>query len=100
MIIAVSATAKQKPVVSGQSSVSYPTNTSFSRRPHMSWTGAWSSDVCSSDLDSTPGAGYLTLDGAQISGSMVQVTAGQLSRVGYYTGPSGGANDIDRKSVV
>jgi len=36
----------------------------------------------------------LTLDGTQISGTSVTVSASQLSRVGYATGPSVGSNQI------
>lgn len=44
--------------------------------------------------DSTPGAGYLTLDGVKIAGTYVDVTPGQLDRVAYFAGPSAGANDV------
>lgn len=44
--------------------------------------------------DSTPGAGYLTLDGVKIASRYVDATADELGRVAYFAGPSAGTNDI------
>ena len=46
--------------------------------------------------DATPGhdGGFLTLDGARISGSTVAVPLAQLSRVAYEAGPNAGSNGI------
>lgn len=45
--------------------------------------------------DSTPGDGFLTLDGAHIVGASISVSATDLGRVGYHTGTvDGGTNAI------
>ena len=79
--------ANQKPVVTGQSNVTFNTNQTFNFTSLISASDPDGSVASYSFFDSTPGAGFLTLDGAHISGTSVSVSAAQLSRVG----PPGGA---------
>src|SRR6267154_3718939 len=58
-----------------------------SRRRHTRWTGDWSSDVCSSDLDLTAAGG--TLDGADLIGLNMarRVSDGEQIVVGITSPP-------------
>src|SRR5207244_2912310 len=49
--------------------------------------------------DSTPGQGYLTLDGQRIIGDSVAVSASDLYRVGYYCGDTLGTTPSNSIAV-
>src|ERR1044072_6069242 len=86
--------ANQAPVVTGQSSVSRQTNQSFTFTSLISASDPDGSIASYKFWDTTPGAGFLTLNGSQISGTSVTVSAANLGQVGYFTGGSAGTNSI------
>src|SRR6266540_3950290 len=94
MTVGVTGSSNQRPVVTGPSSVSDPVNTSFGFSSLISASDPDGTVAQYAFFDSTPGAGYLTLDGSKIGGTSVTVLASQLSRVGYYTGSITGSNQI------
>src|SRR5690348_18052466 len=89
-----------------------------SRRRHTSWTGDWSSDVCSSDLPAcraraaapdVPGDAVAQRPGeaaVPVHQQLVELGAGHPSGAGDERGPqealelAAGAGGEDRKSVV
>ena len=83
----------QSPVVTG-SNHTYNTGQQIAVSSLFSASDPDGSVATYSFYDSTAGAGYFTLDGAHISGTSISVSAANLSRVGYFTGPNGGTNDI------
>src|SRR6266481_555989 len=86
--------ANQKPVVSGQSNVTFNTNQTFNFTSLISASDPDGSVASYTFFDSTPGAGFLTQNGTQISGTSVTVSATQLGTIGYSTGSSAGSNQI------
>jgi hypothetical protein len=104
MTINVTATGNQAPTISGPSSVILGTNLSFDETDSL-----FSSLITAADADgsvaayvftdSTPGAGFLTLDGAETTGTSLRVLAADLGHVGYNTGSSAGSNSIAIEAV-
>ncbi len=82
------------PVVTGQSNVSYAQNTAFAFTSLIQATDSDGTVASYQFWDSTPGAGYLTLNGHRISGPTVIVSAANLGQIGYFTGNNGGTNQI------
>src|SRR6266481_7349314 len=85
--------ANQPPVVTG-SNHSFGLNQQIAASSLFSASDPDGSVATYNFYDSTPGAGYFTLDGNHISGSSISVSAANLSRVGYCTSSTAGTNDI------
>jgi hypothetical protein len=92
-------TANQAPTISGQASVSKTTNESFSFTPLISATDADGTVAQYRFSDSMSGAGHLTLNGLQIAGTSVTVSAANLGQVGYYTAAVAGSNSIAIEAI-
>ncbi len=84
----------QAPTVTGQSGVSRPVNTTFNFASLIAGGDIDGSVASYTFYDSTPGAGFLTLNGSHISGTSVTVSAANLGTVGYNTGSAVGSNQI------
>jgi hypothetical protein len=91
----VSAGTNKAPIISGSGTISMGINTSIGAQAlYMSVSDPDGSISLITFWDSTPGTGFLTLDGNRIQGSSVSVAASQVARVGYSAGPSAGSNDL------
>ncbi|HZO47325.1 MAG TPA: hypothetical protein VFB68_15625 [Xanthobacteraceae bacterium] len=99
MTINVSAPANQAPTISGPSTVNQSTNQSFSFTSLISGNDQDGTVAQYKFSDTTPGAGHLRLNGVQISGTTVTVSAANLSQVTYFTGTSAGSNQIAIEAI-
>jgi len=85
----------QAPAVTGPVRLDFATNQSITAsRLFAGVTDPVSPVATVRFWDSTPGAGYLTLDGVKIASRYVDAMPDELGRVAYFTGPSAGTNDI------
>ena len=93
MTINVAAPTNQPPTITGQSTVNETTNQSFTFTSLIQGHDSDGTVASYEFFDSIPGAGYLTLNGVEISGTSVTVSAANLGEVGYFTGSAAGSND-------
>jgi len=99
MRINVAAPTNKKPTIAGQPEVTFSTNQSFKPSSYFSAVDPDGTIASYTFSDSTPGAGHLTFDGVKMSGTSLTISASQLSRVGYFTGPTAGSNTIAIEAI-
>ena len=94
MTINVSGAVDLPPLINGQATVNSTRYQSFDFTSLIRASDPDGTVASYKFSDATPGAGYLTLDGQQISGTSITVSAADLGKVGYFTGPNAGSNQI------